>query len=449
MSNDLSSFLFSTPEMTRVFSAEEQLRAMMQFEWALSSALESHGLAEVGSKAVVAELLDASFVDVERLMREARDDGNVAISFVKQLASAVKGRDERAERGIHLGATSQDVLDTALVLQMRDGVKLLESAIAMLDAALVKQVVAHRETMMTGRTWLQPGPPTTLGLKLAGVLAALRRHRGRLDVATRRAMVLQFGGAVGTLAALGDAGGRVSAELARMLGLRESALPWHTQRDCLVEMVEVLANLTGSLAKLARDVALLMQAETGEASEGGCQNRGGSSTIPNKHNPVACAAVIAAHNRMPGLVVTMLHAMPQEHERGLGLWQAEWETVPEAFRLTAAALGNAIGIVEGLEVDADRMRVNFNALLGVSMAEAVSVALAPKIGRSAAHELLRNATKRATEQKSHLGSVLKGMIEVTGHLSAEEIDRLMEPRTYLGSSQHFIARVLGDSDAGG
>ncbi len=211
MSNDLNSFLFSTPEMTRVFSAKEQLRAMMRFEWALTCALEANGLAETGSGPVLESLLDAGFVDVERLKREARDAGNIAIPFVQQLTSAVIARDDRAARAIHVGATDQDVLDTALVLQVRQGVKLLESAITRLEAALVKQVQAHRETVMTGRTWLQAGPPTTMGLKLAGTLASVRRHGERIEAAAGRALVLQFGGAVGTLAALGDAGAHVSA----------------------------------------------------------------------------------------------------------------------------------------------------------------------------------------------------------------------------------------------
>ncbi len=447
MSNGVNSFLFTTPEMARVFSAEEQLRAMMRFEHALTRALEANGLAEAGSGAALESLLDAGFVDVERLVHEAKDVGNIAIPFVRQLTSAVQTRDERAARAIHLGATSQDVLDTALVLQMREGMKLLGDAIAKLEAALVRQVRAHRTTLMTGRTWLQAGPQTTLGLKLAGTLAAVRRHHGRIESAASVALMLQFGGAVGTLAALGDAGERVSADLARALELKEPGMPWHTQRDGIVEVVGVLANLTVSLAKFARDIELLMQTEVGEASEGTSQERGGSSTMPHKHNPVACSAVIAANERMPGLVVTMLNAMPQEHERGAGLWQAEWETVPEAFNLTSAALAHAVEIAEGLTVNAERMQANFDALFGLTMAESVSVALAPKMGRSAAHEILRLASKRAADEKLHLAAVLKGIPEVGAHLRDDEIDRLMDPRAYLGSAQRFIARVLGESDA--
>lgn len=447
MSESLNSFLFTTAEMTNVFSPQAQMRAMAHFEWALTCALERHGLAESGAGAALNALQDASFVDTDALVREAKEDGNIAIPFVRQLTAAVKMIDERASRAVHLGATSQDVLDTALVLQMRDGLKLLDGAMERLDAALVRQIRAHRNTVLAGRTWLQPGPPTTLGLKLAGTLAALRRHRDRMHAAEKRALVLQLGGAVGTLAVLGDAGRAVSAEAAHLLGLCEPEIPWHTQRDNLVEVVQVLANLTGSLAKLAEDVALLMQAEVGEASEGNGDGRGGSSTLPHKRNPVACAAVRAAHVRMEAGVGTMLSAMPQEQERGLGLWQAEWETVPEAFRLAASALLYAIEIAEELTINAARMQENLDALLGVNLSEAVASALAPKIGRDAAHAILRKATTDALKERQHLRIVLRRLTEVAAHLSGEEIDRLLEPHAYLGSAQRFIAQVLGEHDA--
>jgi 3-carboxy-cis,cis-muconate cycloisomerase len=449
MSDALNSFLFSTPAMTRAFSSEALLRAMARFEWALSCALEKQGLAAPGSSAVMETLLNVEFVDMQALRRDARDAGSIAIPFVRQLTSAAKSRDEAASMAIHLGATSQDVLDTALVLQILQAGLLLDAALERLEGGLAKQARSHANTILAARTWLQPGPPTTLGLKLAGSLAAMRRSCDRLHAALYQASVLQFGGAVGTLAALGDAGNEVSAELARILNLREPELPWHTQRDRLAELVQVLAILTGSLAKFARDVALLMQAEVGEASEGPSRNRGGSSSMPHKHNPVACAAVLAAHGRMPALAATMLSAMPQEHERGLGLWQAEWDTVPEAFRITAAALEYSIEIVESLQIDTVRMRANFDDLLGVTMSEAVNAALARKIGRSAAHSLLRDASDRALREKRGLGNVLKEDQEVLEHLTRDEIDQLMDPRAYLGSTQRFIGNVLGDPDAHG
>ena len=447
MSDGLNLFLFSTPAMSRVFSPEAQLRAMMHFEFALTCALEKEGLATPGSGTTLKTLLDADFIDRQNLEGEARDAGNIAIAFVRQLTAVVKDRSEAASRTVHLGATSQDVLDTALVLQMREALVLLEESMTRLDTALVVQVRAHADTVLTGRTWLQPGPPTTLGLKLAGTLAALRRDRERIRSAAQRALVLQFGGAVGTLASLGAAGHAVSGELAQILGLPEPELPWHAQRDRLVEMAQVLAILTGTLAKFAGDIALLMQAEVGEASEATSNGRGSSSTMPHKHNPVSCAAVLAAHARMPGLAATMLQAMPQEHERGLGLWQSEWETLPEIFRLAAAALQSSIEIAVGLEVDAARMQANFDSLLGTTMSEAVSAALACNIGRAEANALLREAAGRAVRDKCHLRDVLVESPEILAHVGRDEITRLMNPRAYLGSTQRFIAQVLGDVHA--
>jgi 3-carboxy-cis,cis-muconate cycloisomerase len=449
MTDALNSFIFSTPAMTRIFSGEAQVRAMARFEWALTSALEKHGLAAPGSSSILESLLNIEFVDMDSLQRDARDAGNIAIPFVRQLTTVVKSRDEAASWTIHHGATSQDVLDTVLVSQIREAAPLLDAALERLSNALAKHITTHAGTILTGRTWLQPGPPTTLGLKLAGTLAALRRGRERLQTAVYQASVIQFGGAVGTLAALGDSGKEVSAELARILNLREPELPWHTQRDRMVEIVQALALLTGSLAKFARDVALLMQAEVGEASEGTGDERGGSSSMPHKHNPVACAAVLAAHARTPALASAMLYAMPQEHERGLGLWQAEWDTVPEAFRISAAALEYSIEIAEKLEVNAARMQANFDDLIGVTMSEALSAALAQKIGREAAYALLREASGRALRERRNLAEILKENSEILEHLTSDDINRLMDPRAYLGSAERFIRNVLGDSHARG
>lgn len=442
MGSESTAFLFSTPEMTETFSFLRQLRAMMRFEWALTCALEKQGIAEAGSGRVLEKLLDAKFVEKELLERDAFEAGNIAIPFVNQLTAEVKRENEPAARAIHLGATSQDVLDTALVLQMQEALRLILAAIDRLDLALAKQVQTHAETVMTGRTWLQPGPPTTFGLKLAGTLAALRRHRARIHAAADRALVVQFGGAVGTLAALGSAGVEVSTELARILELKEPEIPWHTQRDNLAEMAEVLALLVGSLGKFAKDTALLMQTEVGEASEPTGEGRGGSSTMPQKQNPVACATVLACAARAPGLVATMLVAMPQEHERGLGLWQAEWETLPEIFKLAASALARSIEIAVGLKVDGRRMASNLEAMLGRPQSEAVSAALAQRVGRVAAHEILRKAIAKSRETGQHLSVILKAVPEVTAHLTDGEIDLLLQPRAYLGSTRHFIKRVL-------
>lgn len=437
----------STPEMDRIFSLANQLRRMTQFEWALSGALESAGLAGVGAAAAMEMLLESDFIDLPLLMNEARLAGNLAIPFVRLLTAKVREGDATAAAWVHLGATSQDVLDTALVLQTREALVLILRRIEELEPVLVEQARAYSQTVMAGRTWLQDGPPTTLGLKIAGWIAALRRHRQRLHAAGERAVVLEFGGAVGTLSALGEKGGEVSAALARNLGLREPALPWHTHRDSLIEVACTLAMLIGTLGKAARDIALLMQTEIGEVSEPAGEGRGGSSTMPHKSNPVACAAIVAAATRAPGLVSTLLAAMMQEHERGLGNWQAEWETYPEIFRLADAALVRTIEIARGMQVFPERMAANLDATRGLAMSEAVSAALAARMGRERAHELVRAASMRALAEGRHLREILLATPEIRERLSEAEIDRLLDPRNYLGSAQRFIQRVLGGSDA--
>jgi 3-carboxy-cis,cis-muconate cycloisomerase len=383
-------------------------------------------------------------VDVAELDEQTRRAGNLAIPFVRQLTAAVRSRDEEATRTIHLGATSQDVLDTALVLQIGQGLKLIDASLRDLDEHLARLAHAHAGTVLTGRTWLQAGPPVTLGLKIAGWLAALRRHRRRLESVGVRVLVLQFGGAVGTLAALSDKGMAVSAVLAQKLNLHEPELPWHTHRDNLVEVAAVLGILVGTLGKIARDVSLLMQTEVAEVFEPAEEGRGGSSTMPHKRNPVACSVVLSAATRVPGLVATLLTAMVQEHERGLGNWQAEWETLPEIFRLTAAALDRTLEIARGMRVDPAKMAANLRASLGLPMAEAVSAALAARIGRERAHDLVQRASQTAVATGRHLREILEENAEIQEHLNASDIEGLMDPGNYLGSARIFIARVLGE-----
>jgi 3-carboxy-cis,cis-muconate cycloisomerase len=433
--------------MDRVFSLSNQLRQMAQFEWALSFALESCGIARAGTAAWLEPFLDAEFVDVAELNEQAGKAGNLAIPFVRQLTAAVRSRDEQAARTIHLGATSQDVLDTALVLQIGEGLKLIDASLRDLNEHLARLARAHAGTVLTGRTWLQAGPPITLGLKIAGWLAALRRHRQRLESISERASVLQFGGAVGTLAALGDKGMAVSAALAQKLNLHEPELPWHTHRDNLVEVAAGLGLLVGTLGKVARDISLLMQTEVAEVFEPAEEGRGGSSTMPHKRNPVASAIVLSAAIRVPGLVATLLTAMVQEHERGLGNWQAEWETLPEVFRLTATALDRTLDMARGMRVDPEKMAANFRARRGLPLAEAISVALADHIGRERAHDLVRRASQSADAAGRHLGEIFGEDPGIHEHLSASDIERLMNPGNYLGSARKFIARVLGEDDA--
>lgn len=447
MAAEFNSPFFSTPAMDRVFSRTNQLRQMVRFEWALSAALESAGIARQGVEAALEPLLTAEFVDVPKLDEQARNAGNIAIPFVRQLTAAVRSRNEEAARQIHLGATSQDILDTALVLQMREGLALIDASLRELDEHWARQARAYAGTILPGRTWLQQGPPVTLGLKIAGWLAALRRHRQRLQSIVENALVLQFGGAVGTLAALGDKGTAVSAALAQRLNLREPEVPWHTHRDNLAEVATVLGLLVGTLGKVARDVSLLMQTEVAEVSEPVEEGRGGSSSMPHKRNPVASAVVLSAAIRVPGLVATLLTAMVQEHERGLGNWQAEWETLPEIFRLTASALDRTLEIAGGMQVDSEKMAANLKASLGLPLAEAVSVALAAHVGRERAHDLVQQASQRAVGGGRHLREILQEDAEIRQHLNASDIERLMDPGDYLGSTRIFISRALRDDEA--
>jgi 3-carboxy-cis,cis-muconate cycloisomerase len=433
---------FSTPEMDEVFSPARQILYMTRFEWALLCALETAGIAKPGAAKAMEPLLDGCFVKPESLAEESINSGNVAIPFVRELTAELRRRGESTASFVHFGATSQDVLDTALVLQMRDAFALVRTGLHRLETSLAGRAREHEGTILMGRTWLQGGPPVSLGLKIAGWLAAMRRHCCRLGAAESRAVVLQFGGAVGTLASLGPKGPEVSHALAMKLDLAEPALPWHAHRDNLAEAATSLGLLVGTLGKIARDVSLLMQTEVGEVFEPAGQDRGGSSTMPHKRNPVACAAILAVATRVPGLVATMLSAMGQEHERGLGGWQAEWETLPEIFRLSAAALARTIEIAEGLEVNRERMLANLEATHGLVLSEAVSAALTVFIGRSQAHTLLEGASKRAIAGKRHLRDVLMEMPDVRTYLSEADLNRLFDPKNYLGSTRLFIERVV-------
>jgi 3-carboxy-cis,cis-muconate cycloisomerase len=441
----LLSNLFSTPEMDQVFSDAEQVRRMLRFEWALSAALEDCALAPPRSSEPLAALLAAPFLTPDRanqLRVAAGGAGNIAIPFVKLLTAVVAEQSPHAASFIHTGATSQDVLDTALVLQIRDATTLLQADLQKTLARCVQLAREHAGTILPGRTWLQQGPPVTLGLKFAGYAAALSRHEQRLRDASARAVVLQFGGAVGTLASLREHGLRVSSALASRLDLPESPLPWHAQRDNLGEVAAVLGLLTGTLGKMARDISLAMQTEVGELFEPAGEGRGGSSTMPHKRNPVGCAVVLAAAHRVPPLVATMLAAMPQEHERGLGGWHAEWETLPEIFRRTAGALSQIRQIVDGLEIDAARMTANVQMTHGLVLAESVGAALAEFMGRLAAHRIVEQASRKAVAEQRPLESILAEMPAVTENLSAERLHQLLDSADYLGSAQQMIDRTL-------
>jgi len=434
--------LFAAQAMGELFSDRARVQGMLDFEAALARAeAASNVIREDAAIAIAAECRAERF-DLDALSSSAALAGNLAIPLVKALTDRVAEKDPEAARFVHWGATSQDAIDTGLVLQLRSAFELFDVDLVRLTAALAELTRAHRSTVLLGRTWLQSAPPITFGLKVAGWLSAIQRQRARLRELRARLLVVQLGGAVGTLASLQARGLAVATRLAEELKLSLPDIPWHTQRDRVAETATVLGLLAGTLGKIGRDISLLMQTDVAEVFEPRGPGRGGSSTMPHKHNPVGAAVMLAAATRVPFLVGTLLAAMPQEQERGLGGWQAEWDVLPEICLLTSGALQQAVHVVEGLEVDDARMRANFEATLGVVLAEPVALALARRMDRRVAHELVARMCARAQTEGRPLSEVLLADEHVSLHLSAAEIRRLCDPTAYLGLAESWIDRVL-------
>ncbi|AHG40552.1 3-carboxy-cis,cis-muconate cycloisomerase [Pseudomonas syringae CC1557] len=442
--NQLFDSYFTQADMRGIFSDQGRVQGMLDFEAALARAQAQVGLIPASVVADIEQNCRAELFDFDALAIAIGSAGNSAIPLVKALGKQIAIRSPEAERYVHMGATSQDVMDSGLVLQLRQAIIVLERDLSHLAESLAEQAQRHAGTPLAGRTWLQQATPVTLGMKIAGWLGAVTRHRQRLEEIKPRLLCLQFGGASGSLAALGDQAFKVAEALASELGLELPEQPWHTQRDRLVEFASLLGMIAGSLGKLGRDVSLLMQTEVGEVFEPSAPGKGGSSTMPHKRNPVGAAVMISAATRAPGLVATMLAAMPQEHERSLGLWHAEWETLPELCCLVSGSLQQALQAVPGLQVDAERMRLNLESTQGLVLAEAVSIALAQRIGRDAAHHLIEQCCRRAVEQGTHLRQVLGEDPQVSEQLSSDELDRLLDPAHYLGQARHWVERAVAE-----
>jgi 3-carboxy-cis,cis-muconate cycloisomerase len=434
--------LFTTDAMRAVFSDDARVQRMLDFEAALARAEAKAGVIPAAAADSIGRCCRAGDFDFAQLATDARAAGNLAIPLVAALTERV-GQTAASARGfVHWGATSQDVIDTGLVMQLREALRLIDHDLARLGDALAAKADAHRATPLAGRTWLQQALPVTLGLKLATSLSAIDRHRARVAALRPRVAVLQFGGAAGTLASLGAHGLAVEKVLAAELELAIADVPWHTQRDIVCEVATTMGLLAATLGKLGRDIALLAQTEVGEAFEPAVPGRGGSSTLPHKRNPVGAAIAIAAATRLPGLVATMLAAALQEHERGLGNWPAEWDTLPQIVMLTAGSLDAMAHVVAGLDVDAARMRANLDLSHGQIFAEAVQMALAPTLGRDVAHELVAAASRKASQERRHLCDVLGNEPRVRTVLDAAALAQLFDPTAYLGAGDAFVTRTL-------
>ncbi len=433
--------LATTPELASLFSDQSLLRAMLHFEISLAQVQANAGIIPHEAADVIASAQPEWF-DIKSLIQDSLRAGTPSIPFVKALTEHVRSVNPMAAGYVHWGTTSQDVADTALILVLKKAQALIETDTARAEEASRRLSDQHAHTVMLGRTLLQPGPPITFGLKAAGWHAMIRRCRIGLESAFIEALLLQFGGATGTLAALGNHGIEIAAALAQKLGLGCADAPWHSHRDRLAALMCACGVLTGSLGKIARDISLLMQGEIAEVAEPSSAGRGGSSTMPHKRNPIGCTLALAAAHRVPGLVAAFLGAMPQEHERAAGGWQSEWPTVASIIQATGLGAASMAEVLEGLTVDATRMRDNIDAAHGTIFAERAMMLLTPHIGRDAAHKLLEEAVRKTVEQKRSLGEILDEMAEVTRYLDHSILKDLDAPESYLGGAEELRLRLL-------
>jgi 3-carboxy-cis,cis-muconate cycloisomerase len=435
--------LSTTKALAELFSDDALLRAMLDFEAALARSQAALAIIPAeAARAIEQAASNASKLDADALAEASLHAGTLSIPLVQAFTEQVRTQDTRAAGFVHWGATSQDLADTALVLLLKRAQPILSADLDRLEPALQRLSAQHKNTVMVGRTLLQAAPPVTFGLKAAGWLSGIHRSREQLDRAFARALSVQFGGAAGTTAALGERGPQVGRALAKELGLEHPEAPWHTQRDRLASLVCACGVLTGCLGKMARDISLLMQSEVGEVAEPAGPGRGGSSTMPQKRNPVGATVALAAAHRVPGLVAAYLSAMVQEHERGVGGWQAEWPTITAVIQATGVALASMAEGAEGLEVDEQRMRDNLDATRGAVYAEKAMMLLAPALGRDVAYKLLEQASRRSAAEGKHLAVVLAELPEVAGRIEPAALGELEIAEKYLGAAEEYRAGLL-------
>jgi 3-carboxy-cis,cis-muconate cycloisomerase len=439
--------MLSSAAMRGVLDDRARLQRMLDFEVALARAEAAVGIVPALVVDPIANAARAEQYDLASLAQAAVVAGNIVVPLIEALTAQVGKSEATAARFVHWGATSGDVIDTALVLDLKAAVDTLMTDLNRAIDAFAVLVGRHRRTATVGRIRMQHALPMPFGLKLASYAAALARSRERLRRLRREAFVLQFGGTVGTLAALNDRGMDVAERLAALLDLALPDAPWHGHRDRLSEVASAFAILAGTCGKIARDVSLLMQTDVAEAFEPAAPGRSGSSSMPHKRDPVSAAAALAAATIAPNLAATILAAQVQEHERGLGSWQAEWLTFPALALVTSGALNAIVEIAEGLEVDSERMRANLEASHGLIMGEAVSFALAAKIGKPNADRIVEEASRKAASANRDLEDVLAEDDQVKLSLSLGDLAKLFEPMGYQGAAQTFIDRIVGSLHA--
>jgi 3-carboxy-cis,cis-muconate cycloisomerase len=435
--------LFGSAAVDAAVSDAAWLQAMLDFEAALAQAEADAGLVPALVAAEIAAACRAESFDVAEIGRASLASGNPAAPLVGLLTASVS---PEAQEFVHLGATSQDVVDTAFSLMAKRAIDAMLDDLTAAAAACATLVKADARTLMTARTLLQPAVPTTFGFKAAGWLVGIDEARALLARVRVERLAVQLGGAAGTLASLQGAGVEVVSRLAARLGLAEPVLPWHTDRSRVAELAAALGTAAGVLGKVARDVTLLAQAEVAEAGE---SEHGTSSTLPQKRNPMRAVLILAASQRAPGLVGTVFSTMVQEHERAAGAWHAEWETVRELLRVTGGACHHAVALLESLHVDPQRMAENLASDGGLVMAEHVALRLSGHMTRATARDVVRRCSDESVERRVPFAEVVRGDPEVRRHLSDDDIAGALDPARYLGSIDALIQRAQDAHHAAG
>lgn len=445
MSVSIFDSFLTTPDMIAAFDDAAVVQAMFAFEAALARAQAAEGLVPYSAASAIAAVCNAQLYDIPAIIHAGRRAGSLAIPLVKELTRTVALYDAQAARHVHWGSTSQDVVDSAMALVTREALQLLDDALHDLAGHLLELAEGHLATPVLARTLMQPAQVTSLGFKAAGWLAPLVRAREQVRAAASRALQLQLGGAVGTLAVMGEQGGAVAERVAHELRLKVADAAWHTQRDEWVRLGMEVAVLTGSLGKLATDLSLMAQGEIAELAEPSGNGRGGSSAMPHKRNPVSSMIALAASRRTPQHAAALLACMGQEHERGLGNWQAELAEWPNLFLSAHGALRALNEAFAGLKVDAPRMLRNIEALHGLVFAEGASSYLAGAIGRPRAHALLEELSQRVDDQQSLdqlLLEAVKSDPQLTAHVDLDTLTALFDPSAATAPARRLAERQL-------